>query len=110
MYHGLLSSSVYPTVLVMNRHYRKGWKMQVLTVSTEARLNSKPNSAKISDCSASKHRNRAKRVKRSAFIPSSMYKVLSHQMLSANGVPVCLGHSVYVNVLLQCVAASTCTY
>lgn len=109
MHHGLSSSSVYPTMLMMNRQYRKGLKIQVLTVSTEARLNSKSDSDKVSDCSVSKHGNRAKKVKHSAFIPSSTYNVLSHQTLSANGVPVCLGRSLYVNVLLQCVAASTHT-
>lgn len=104
MYHGLLSSSVYPTVLVMNRQHCKVLKMQMLAVSTEVRLKSELDMAKISDCSVSKHGNRAKRVKCWALILSS-----TNGGRKRNGVPVCLGCSLYVNILLQCVAASTHT-
>lgn len=99
MYHGLLSSSAYPTVLVMNRQHCKVLKMQMLTVSTKVRLKTELDMGKISDCSVIKHR--AKRVKLCTFIPSS-----TNGGRNKNGVPVCLGCCLHVNVLLQCAAAS----
>lgn len=93
---------MHPAMLMMNRHHCKILKMQVLTVSTAVRRNSELDMDKTSDCSVSKHR--AKRVKLWAFFPSP-----TNGGRDKNGVPVCLGCCLYVNVLLQCVTASVHT-